>query len=208
LQEAATDLNDTKAASLYRLTQEELINIQNMFKKGELSIQEVESKFEAWKMRPEVILASSSHRTEVEAMKHDWEKVRKALKTRNDEGLLKRIKNRHKNGGGGKMKSSLTDLKFATLPSMPLRLRKPSSSKSTSSLLKDQQRAKSLSESSTSSNLDSDSSWSAETTASNVDKYLASEVKDEVPSKPSLSSKIHYDNVTIENGEVRLSSTD
>ena len=180
-----------------------------MFKKGELSIQEVESKFEAWKMRPEVVLASSSHRTEVEAMKHDWEKVRKALKTRNDESLLKRIKNRHKNGvGGGKMKNSLTDLKFATLPSMPLRLRKPSSSKSTSSLLKDQQRAKSLSESSTSSNLDSDSSWSAETTASNVDKYLASEVKDEVPSKPSLSSKIHYDNVTIENGEVRLSSTD
>ena len=71
-------------------------------------------------------------------------------------GLLKRIKNSR-----GK-KKSLSDLtKFSTLPSMPFRARKPStnSRSSTSNLLKDE-RVKSMSESSTCSTLDSDSSSS------------------------------------------------
>ena len=71
-------------------------------------------------------------------------------------GLLKRIKNSR-----GK-KKSLSDLtKFSTLPSMPFRARKPStnSRSSSSNLLKDE-RVKSMSESSTCSTLDSDSSSS------------------------------------------------
>ena len=79
------DLHDTK--SLYRSTQEELINIQNMFKKGKLNIQEVEDKFELWKTRPEVIKANTNHKTEVDEMKLEWEKLRKdVMNKKNDEG--------------------------------------------------------------------------------------------------------------------------
>ena len=174
--------------SLYGETQEELINIQNMFKKGELTLQQVESKFEVWKSRPDVMTASTNHKTEVEDMKKDWENVRKNLKKNDNDSLLKRMKNRKK--------KSLSDLKFSTLPSMPLRLRKPS--RSTSSLLQKEERVKSLSESSTCSTENSDSSWSAETSASNVDKFMASEAE--------KSSKNQYDNVVIVKEEdIRLS---
>ena len=174
--------------SLYSETQEELINIQNMFKKGELTLQQVESKFEVWKSRPDVMTASTNHKTEVEDMKKDWENVRKNLKKNDNDSLLKRMKNRKK--------KSLSDLKFSTLPSMPLRLRKPS--RSTSSLLQKEERVKSLSESSTCSTENSDSSWSAETSASNVDKFMASEAE--------KSSKNQYDNVVIVKEEdIRLS---
>ena len=79
------DLHDTK--SLYRSTQEELINIQTMFKKGKLNIQEVEDKFELWKTRPEVIKANTNHKTEVDEMKLEWEKLRKdVMNKKNDEG--------------------------------------------------------------------------------------------------------------------------
>ena len=79
------DLHDTK--SLYRSTQEELINIQTMFKKGKLNIQEVEDKFELWKTRPEVIKANTNHKTEVDEMKVEWEKLRKdVMNKKNDEG--------------------------------------------------------------------------------------------------------------------------
>ena len=82
---SSDDLHDTK--SLYRSTQEELINIQNMFKKGKLNIQEVEDKFELWKTRPEVIKANTNHKTEVDEMKLEWEKLRKdVMNKKNDEG--------------------------------------------------------------------------------------------------------------------------
>ena len=58
-----------------------------MFKKGKLNIQEVEDKFELWKTRPEVIKANTNHKTEVDEMKLEWEKLRKdVMSKKNDEG--------------------------------------------------------------------------------------------------------------------------
>ena len=62
-----------------------------------------------------------------------------------------------------------------------------------------------MSESSTCSTLDSDSSWSAETTASNVDGYLAAAAASEASEAENKSKKVAYDNVVIEDGNVRLS---
>merc|ERR1712001_279499 len=101
---------------------------------------------------------------------------------------------------------------------MPFRARKPStnSRSSSSNLLKDE-RVKSMSESSTCSTLDSDSSsspilnvcsdssWSAETTASNVDGYLAAAAASEASEAENKSKKVAYDNAVIEDGNVRLS---
>ena len=58
-----------------------------MFKKGKLNIQEVEDKFELWKTRPEVIKANTNHKTEVDEMKVEWEKLRKdVMNKKNGEG--------------------------------------------------------------------------------------------------------------------------
>ena len=51
----------------------------------------------------------------------------------------------------------------------------------------------------------SDSSWSAETTASNVDGYLAAAAASEASEAENKSKKVAYDNVVIEDGNVRLS---
>ena len=58
-----------------------------MFKKKKLNIQEVEDKFELWKTRPEVIKANTNHKTQVDEMKLEWEKLRKdVMNKKNDEG--------------------------------------------------------------------------------------------------------------------------
>ena len=74
-------------------------------------------------------------------------------------------------------KKDVMDLKYSTLPSLPLRLRKPRSASTTSVEVKPQTfrvKSCSLSESSSVMNFDSsDSSWSAETSASAVDKVAS-----------------------------------
>jgi hypothetical protein len=198
---AAIKLRSTsETSSIYDQCQSELIDLQTQFKKRKLSLAEVESRFNEWKSRPEVKIANESHRHEVENMKREWERVQSEMRASSEakppaseatklglfKGTLKRIKMRR-----NKSRSDLettTEMKYSTLPSkLPsLKLKKLRSVSTTSigpeaaaGADSDQDRHKSMSLSE-SGNF-SDSSWSAETSASFVDSLAASLTASERP---------------------------
>ncbi len=245
--------------TIYEKTQAELVEIQTRFKAGEVSLSEVEERFAAWKSSPEVAKAENTNKLEVDAMKREWEAIQDELRSAAKEsgdnnnmwdfikGSLRRNKNRKKSTSdlmaataATSATSPLKEMKYSTLPSLPLRKRRMrSKSRSSTDNGQDQHQhqlteatsvssvASSIADTnSKSSNANinagtpravrnslgnfSDSSWSAETTASALDfismtSTEAANVEEEIANKNVNNNEAvatngggAYDNVILQ----------
>lgn len=64
-------------SSVFEQTQAELIDLQKKFKADLLSLNEVEERFKAWKMRPEIQNVKGCRQGELDLMREDWFRLQK-----------------------------------------------------------------------------------------------------------------------------------
>ena len=95
------------ASSHFESCQEELIELQEQFKKDLISLQEVEEKFESWKRRPEIHRLRFQRQEELEQMRDEWLRLQQLAEDRNKKeshvwqllrGGLTRIRRKTLNG--------------------------------------------------------------------------------------------------------------